>query len=313
MNRFRNLQLTPATSSGLLALTATCWLLVAESASYGIGACADVYRQCLADWKADRIAHLKSDEGYLNLAGLFWLREGVNTFGSGADNGLVFPASALQDIGTFELDGNSVVMNVRPGADVRFGGNPVSRMQMADDTSEKPTVVTHGSFAWTVIRRDDRFAVRLRDFDHPALSAFPPIDYFPTDETLRVRAILQPYDRPRIVRIDTVVEGLDYNPSSPGLLRFDIGGQSFELEAYNAGDEFLLVFGDATSGRETYPAGRFLYASKPGKDGVTELDFNTAQNPPCAFNEFATCPIASPRNMLAIRIAAGERFDPSGH
>jgi hypothetical protein len=128
-----------------------------------------------------------------------------------------------------------------------------------------------------------------------------------------VEARLQRYDQPRIIRVDTVIEGLDYNPTSPGLLRFDIGGQSFELEAYNAGDEFLLVFGDATSGRETYPAGRFLYANKPGKDGVVVLDFNTAQNPPCAYNEFATCPIASPRNRLAIRIPAGERFDPSGH
>ena len=313
MNPFRNLQSAPAISAGLVALTAAGWLLVAESATYGMGACADVYRQCLAAWKAERVATLKGEEGYLNLAGLFWLRQGVNTFGSGADNDLVFPAGAIEDIGMFELDGNSVVMNVRSGLDVRFDGNPVNRMRMADDASAKPTVVTYGSFAWTVIRREDRFAVRLRDFAQPALSAFAPIDYFPTDETLRVKAKLQRYERPRIVRIDTVVEGLGYNPSSPGLLQFDIDGQSFELEAYDAGAEFLLVFGDTTSGRETYPAGRFLYASKPGKDGMTALDFNTAQNPPCAFNEFATCPVASPRNRLAIPIAAGERFDPSGH
>lgn len=313
MNRFRNLQLTPAISAGLVAATTACWLLLAEAATYGIGSCRVDYRQCLADWKADRVAILKGDEGYLNLAGLFWLRQGVNTFGSGADNDLVFPERATQTIGMFELDRNRVVMNLRSGADVRVGGHPVSRVQMADDTSDKPTVVTYGSFAWTVIRRDDRFAVRLRDFAHPALSALPPLDYFPTDETLRVKAKLHRYDRPRIVRIDTVVEGLDYNPSSPGMLQFDLAGQSFELEAYSAGAEFLLVFGDTTSGRETYPAGRFLYASKPGKDGVTVLDFNTAQNPPCAFNEFATCPVASPRNRLAIRIAAGERFDPSRH
>jgi hypothetical protein len=313
MKRFQNLQLTPASSAGLLAATTVCWLLLAEAATYGIGACTGVYRQCLADWKADRIAKLKGEEGYLNLAGLFWLRQGISSFGSGADNDLVFPNSAIRDIGMFELDGNSVVMIVRSGADVRFDGHPVDRMQMADDTSDKPTVVTHGSLAWTVIRRDDRVAVRLRDFAHPALSAFPPLDYFPTDETLRVLAKLQRYARPKIVRIDTVVEGLDYNPSSPGLLQFDIAGQSFELEAYNAGEELLLVFGDTTSGRQTYPAGRFLYVSRPGRDGITVLDFNTAQNPPCAFNDFATCPVASPRNRLAIRVAAGERFDASGH
>ncbi len=313
MSRFRFLRRHPAIRAGLVALAAICWMAVAESATNGIGDCPNDYRQCLEEWKAGRVASLKGETGYLNLAGLFWLSSGVNTFGSGAGNDLKFPAIAMPEMGTFELGENKVVMNVRPGADVRMDGNPVSRVQIADDTSEQPGVVTFGSLAWSVIRRDDRFAVRLRDFEHPALRTFPPIDYFPTDESLRVAARLQRYQRPRIVRIDTVIEGLDYNPTSPGLLRFDIGGQSFELEAYNAGDEFLLVFGDATSGRETYPAGRFLYAGKPGKDGVVVLDFNTAQNPPCAYNDFATCPVASPRNRLTIRILAGERFDPSGH
>jgi uncharacterized protein (DUF1684 family) len=299
--------------SNLVLLLALCWIPVAQSATYGIGACPNAYRQCLENWKAERIASLKSEGGYLNLAGLFWLRHGSNTFGSSSSNDIVFPAAALPEMGSFELGGNGVEMQVHSGVDVRMDGKFVSWVTMVDDTGENPSVATFGSFAWTVIRRDDRFAVRLRDFDHPALRTFPPIDYFPTDETLRVEARLQRYDQPRIVRVDTVIEGLDYNPSSPGLLRFDIGDQSFELEAYDAGEEFLLVFGDATSGRETYPAGRFLYTEKPDKDGMVLLDFNTAQNPPCAFNEFATCPVASPRNRLPVRIPAGERFDPSAH
>ena len=316
MNRLPFLRVPPLTGAGLvlpILIMAICWLSVATAATSGIGACPNDYRQCLLAWKGERLARLKSDRGYLNLAGLYWLRQGINTFGSGAGNDLQFPAAAMPQMGSFELRESGVAMNVRPGVEVRIDGNPVSRLQLADDTSDNPSVVTFGSFAWTIIRRDDRFAVRLRDFDHPALSTFPPIDYYPTDENLRVQARLQRYDRPRTIRVDTVIEGLDYNPTSPGMLRFDIGGQSFELEAYNAGDEFLLVFGDATSGRETYPAGRFLYANKPGKDGLVVLDFNTAQNPPCAFNEFATCPIASPRNRLAIRIPAGERFDPLAH
>jgi uncharacterized protein (DUF1684 family) len=316
MNRSLPLCLPPAVTVSLVLSAALCLIgliVVAEAATYGIGACPNAYRQCLEEWKAERIAYLKSDNGYLNLAGLFWLRDGVSTFGSGRGNDLVFPAAALPEMGAFELGGNGVAMSIRSGVDVRIDGKSVSRTQMADDTAESPDIATFGSFAWTIIRRDDRFAVRLRDFDHPSLRTFPPLDYFPTNETLRVEAILQRYNEPRVVRVDTVIEGLDYNPTSPGLLRFDIGGQSFELEAYNAGEEFLLVFGDTTSGRDTYPAGRFLYADKPGKDGMVLLDFNTAQNPPCAFNEFATCPVASPRNRLAIPISAGERFDPSGH
>ncbi len=68
-----------------------------------------------------------------------------------------------------------------------------------------------------------------------------------------------------------------------------------------------------TSGRQTYPAGRFLYASAPDERGETVLDFNRAYNPPCAFNDFATCPVASPRNRLAVSIEAGEKFDPKVH
>ncbi|TDJ35334.1 MAG: DUF1684 domain-containing protein [Gammaproteobacteria bacterium] len=313
MSRFQFLHWQPAIRAGLVVLTAICWLAAAESATHGIGDCPNDYRHCLEAWKARRIASLKGETGYLNLAGLFWLRSGVNTFGSGAGNDLKFPAAAMPEMGTFELGENGVVMNLHSGVDVRMDGSPVSRVQMADDTSENPGVVTFDSLTWSIIRRDDRFAVRLRDLEHPVLRTFPPIDYFPTDQNLRVEARLQRYERPRIVRVDTVIEGLDYNPTSPGLLRFEIGGQSFELEAYNAGDEFLLVFGDATTGRETYPAGRFLYASNPDEDGVVVLDFNTAQNPPCAYNDFATCPVASPRNRLAVRIPAGERFDPSGH
>jgi hypothetical protein len=204
-------------------------------------------------------------------------------------------------------------MSVLPGVDVRIAGSAAERVTMVDDSDPQPTVASHGSFAWSVIRRADRFAVRLRDFAHPALHAFAPIEYFPADEALRISAQLDRYETPRIVRVDTVIEGLDYLPSSPGVLRFDIAGQQFELEAYDAGQELLIVFGDASTGRDTYPAGRFLYADKPGPDGLTMLDFNTAQNPPCAFNEFATCPVAAPGNRLKIRIEAGERFEASGH
>jgi len=164
-----------------------------------------------------------------------------------------------------------------------------------------------------VIKRDERFALRLRDFEHPGIDAFPPLEYFPIDPTLRLTATLRRYDEPRVVDVDTVIEGLGYRPESPGLVAFEINGTVHELEAYASGDSLFYVFGDATTGHETYPAGRFVYSAVPGKDGKTVLDFNKAYNPPCAFNDFATCPVASQRNRLAIRIEAGEKFDPAVH
>jgi len=69
--------------------------------------------------------------------------------------------------------------------------------------------------------------------------------------------------------------------------------------------QLFLIFADATSGKETYGAARFLYADMP-RDGKIVLDFNKAYNPPCAFTPYATCPLAPPENRLALRVTAGE-------
>jgi uncharacterized protein (DUF1684 family) len=184
---------------------------------------------------------------------------------------------------------------------------------MAGASVHEPIVVRHDSYAWNIIERDGTFAVRLRDYENPVLTNFPKIDYFPASNANRVSGVLRRYEKPRVIRVDTVVEGLDYNPWSPGVVEFEIDGKTFDLEAYDAGNELFFVFGDQTTGRETYPAGRFLYATKPGTDGIIELDFNTAHSPPCAYNDFATCPVASPRNRIAVRIAAGERYERTRH
>lgn len=271
------------------------------------------YEAEIMDWRAARLESLKAPNGYLNLAGLYWLTEGTSRFGSAADNDIVFPAYAAPYIGQLQTSADGVVLVAEPGVDVRYEEIPVSSIHISDDTTENPVTITHRSFAWTVVKRDDRFGLRLRDFEHPAIKAFPPIDYFAIDPTMRVTGTLQRFDEPRILNVGTVIEGLAYRPESPGRVMFEIDGQTQELEAYAEGDSLFFVFGDATSDRETYPAGRFLYADVPGDDGVTILDFNKAYNPPCAFNDFATCPVASPKNRLRVRIEAGERFDPDIH
>jgi len=275
--------------------------------------CEQNYEQCLTAWKEERLAFLKSENGFLNLAGLYWLKDGNNTFGSGANNDLVFPASAAASIGVFELRDGEVRLDVAPDLDVSYLGNPVQRLLMTGAPPQEPIIVRHGSYAWNVINRDEKYAVRLRDFENPVLLDFPAIDYFPTNHANRVTATLHRYETPRVVRVGTVIEGLNYNPWSPGVVEFEIDGQTVDLEAYDAGDRLFFVFGDRTTGRETYPAGRFLYADKPGADGIVELDFNRAHSPPCAYNDFATCPVASPRNRIAVRIAAGERYDRTHH
>lgn len=266
-----------------------------------------------AEWRRDRMQFLKSPTGYLNLVGLHWLRDGQYSFGSASDNRLVFPDRAATKVGMLEVGDGAVHMTVEPGVSVLVDGQAIPAIEMSDDASEQPVIARHRAIAWTVIRRNDRVALRVRDFENPALTGFVEPDYFPLDTMFLRPARFSPYAAPRVVNVDTVIEGLEYKPESPGTLQFDIGNESFELEAYAVGDQLFIIFGDRTSGRETYPAGRFLYAEWPSEDGITILDFNKAYNPPCAFNEFATCPIASPRNRLKTPILAGERFDPAIH
>lgn len=300
-----------------MAMKGYVWLAIllcsAVSLPPAIGAEKSSYEEQIDGWKRARVAFLKSEEGYLNLVGLFWLKKPVSTFGSKPQSDLVFPAAAPGTIGEFRLSGDGVVIKVEKGVVVTHDARPISELIMRDDLSADPIVVRSGNLAWTVINRDQNFAVRLRDFANPAIEAFEPIAYFPTDRGFRITGQLDPYEQPRQVRIDTVIEGLDYRPQSPGLVRFDIDGATHTLEAYSVYGGLLFVFGDKTTGRQTYPAGRFLYTALPDENGAVILDFNQAENPPCAFNEFATCPVASPRNRLSVSIPAGEMYEAEAH
>lgn len=271
------------------------------------------YEQEILQWRMERLANLKSPFGYLNLVGLYWLENGTTLIGAAADNDIVFPDNAAPYVGELQVNADGVVLAAHPDADVRYEGIPVDSIVVSDDTTTNPVALTHRSLGWTIIKRDGRFALRLRDFEHPALDNFAPLTYYPVDPAFRITATLQPFDEPKVLNVNTTIEGLGYRPESPGTVTFEIDGVTHELEAYASGDRLFFVFGDQTSGRETYPAGRFVYANLPGEEGKTILDFNKSYNPPCAFNAFATCPVASPRNRLKTRIEAGENYDPETH
>ncbi|MDJ0940622.1 MAG: DUF1684 domain-containing protein [Woeseiaceae bacterium] len=291
------------------------YLLTGLLAAAALALAADVpddYAAEIETWRADRLARLKAPDGYLNLAGLFWLEAGVYSFGGDAGNDLVFPGAADAEMGSFTVasDG-SVRMTVRPGVDVRVNNEAVTRVLLPDDTEDEFLRATYGSLAWIVINREGKIGIRLHDLKSRALTELPPIPYYDIDPGLRVVATLKRFDEPRVLNVGTVVDGLPYNPVSPGVVEFEVGGMTHTLEAYESGERLFFVFGDRTSGRETYGAGRFVYAAKPGDDDRTVLDFNQSYNPPCVFNDFSTCPVASPRNRLKVRIEAGEKYDKS--
>lgn len=268
----------------------------------------DGYEHELAEWRGQRVATLKGPDGWLNLAGLYWLEEGPNSFGASADNDLVAPAGSAPKLGEFLVDNGTVTFRTEPGVDVFLGESPVTETLLVDDQEKEATLLTAGSLAWTVIRRMDRLGVRLRDYDHPAVTSFAGIETYAADLDWRIEARFEPYAEPRKIRVATVVEGLGWEPTVPGTLEFEAHGQALSLEAYRSDDGFLIVFADGTTGDTTYPAGRYLKADLPGPGGTTILDFNKAYNPPCVFSEYATCPLATPRNRLPVAVEAGEKY-----
>ena len=296
---------------GLISLLLPLLLACGEQAKPEFDRAA--YDAEVMEWRDGRLERLRAPMGYLTQTGLFWLGEGTYRFGAAVENDVVFPGDGAAIIGDFFVDAGGVTMRVAAGVDVRNEGQPVSELRMLDDTTPTPTLVTHRSLAWSIVQRDGRFAVRVRDFEHPFAKTFGPLPYFAIDPSLRVPAVLKRYDEPRVIDVDTVIEGLDFHPESPGTVEFEIAGVRFDLEAYDSGEQLFFVFGDATNRDDTYGAGRFLYTDGPDDDGKTVLDFNRAYSPPCAFNDFSTCPVASPRNRLPIRIEAGERYAQSLH
>ncbi len=264
-------------------------------------------------WQQERIDALTAPTSYLSIIDLHWLSQGTTTIGSDDGADIRLPADAPASVGVFDFDGETVTLRVTHAAGVTIDDLPVGgAVVMEDDTSEAPVTARVDRYSWTIIERNGRHAVRIRDHEHPILDNFGPLPYYPISEDFRVEGRLKRYEEPKVVRVGTVIEGLGWEPLSPGVVEFTLDGETFSLEAYaSTNDRLFFVFGDRTNRDETYPAGRFLYADDPGDGDVTVLDFNKAYSPPCAFNDFSTCPVATPRNRLPIAIPAGERYDKS--
>ena len=194
-------------------------------------------------------------------------------------------------------------------------GQPVTSMTLRSSADGEPTVLTYGSLGWFIIQRgNDSMAVRVRDSEHPHLKEFKGIDTYPIDPAWRIKASFEPYDPPKMLTIPTVYGTILQQPS-PGALVFEIDGNPYRLDPTASSDDkrLFVMFADETSQSETYGAGRFLYVSQPGPDGTTYIDFNKAYNPPCAFTNFATCPLPPTQNRLPLRITAGEKKYKHAH
>jgi len=271
------------------------------------------YSEALLAWKRKRLSSIAGEDGWITLVARAWLRPGDNRFGSDAKNELVLPVDRAPALaGTITLVAGTLRVKIAPGVTVLSAGQPMNEQVIADDRDQQPTLMTLGSLTMHVIKRQDRYALRVKDREHPARKTFGGLHYYPTDPSLRVRAKLSPSAAGKTLPIVNILGQTEAMPMA-GTLQFSLGGVAYTLDAVReAGDdELFILFKDETAGHGTYPSGRFLYTPLPTAEGTVELDFNRAFNPPCAFTAFATCPIPPAQNRIGRRIEAGEKYEGS--
>jgi len=263
-------------------------------------------------WRARRVASLTSPDGWLTLVGLHWLEPGQNRVGSAEDAEISLDLEGVPPHAfTLELTPDRrILLDPTPGHDLLVDGQPATPRPLATDRGESPSLLTLGRLRMVVIQREDRFALRVRDPNSPVRTNFKGLEYFPLDARYRVEARLERYPTPKTVQVP-VAQGPFQRMLAPGVVHFALHGRQLALQPLISNPDdtsYFFVFRDATSGRETYGAGRFLEAAAPppGSD-VLVLDFNRAYTPPCAFTPYATCPLPPPENVLPVPVRAGEK------
>lgn len=266
------------------------------------------YQQEIDQWHRNRENNLKKETGWLTVSGLYWLAEGENSFGTSKENKIVFPeGKAAAQMGSFILLNEEVRLTILPNIEVKRNDTLFSTgIIFNKDMEEQSVILSHKNLRWFIIKRGNKYGVRLRDLDSDARKKFTHIERFPVNENWKINAL---YDAPiskKTIPIHDVI-GNTTETTFGGTLTFEIKGIKYKLDATLEGDDDLfIVFADYTNGIKTYGAGRFLYAKKPQDGNTVILDFNKAYNPPCAFTDFATCPLPPDQNKLPFEVLAGE-------
>ena len=270
------------------------------------------------DWREQHAIELQKPDGWLALAALAWLDPGDNSFGSAADNKIRMPASAPAHLGVLHLDADKVTLNPPPGGfppGFLIDAKPVQAqtLRVDSDHDKNDPRMTIGALNFYVIKRGDRFALRIKDAKSAALAGFHGLKWYPPDAHYRVSAHWIPYTPPRTFTIATLI-GTSYPAQIPGSVEFTLGAKTYRLDPIleePAVEKLFFVLRDTTSATKTYGACRFLYTAFPdhGLDlpGDLVLDFNRLENPPCAYTPFTTCPLPPKQNRLPIPLPVGEQ------
>jgi uncharacterized protein (DUF1684 family) len=270
-----------------------------------------------AAWRATHTADLLKPDGWMSLVGLEWLEPGDTSVGFAADN-KIHLATGPAHLAVFHLEGETISLNPPAGGfpqDLLVAGAPAKSQALhAEGNKDKDSPrVTIGTLSMYVIRRETRFALRIKDAQSPAITGFHGLNWYDPDFSYRVTAKWIPYSPHKTITLATLV-GTSYDQPVPGAAEFTLGGKTFRLEPVledPAVAKLFFILRDTTSATATYGACRFLYTGLPtkglDKPGELVLDFNHLENPPCAYTPFSTCPLPPQGNRLPIALPVGEK------
>jgi uncharacterized protein len=261
----------------------------------------DTFTAQWSRWHGEHEAALSDPHGFLAVTGLHWLSGEPQRFADAP--------------GAWSAGADGVTVTLDDTEELLVDGAPVHGTHHFAPIPERDSVnVRSGDAVIEVARRGGYDIVRPRHPDHPLRTGFGGVDAYSPDPRWALTGRYVPYREPREVTVGSVVDGLRHVYEAPGLVEFTVDGEQQRLTAFNgaAPGSLHLLFTDATSGVTTYQACRALSVAAPDADGTVTLDFNRAVNLPCAYTEFATCPLPPPENRLAVPIEAGELIYQNG-
>lgn len=262
-----------------------------------------------AQWRHERREDLLQPHGWTSLVGLHWIELNAHYLGSGATNGIRL-AKGPEKLGLLQQSGGRVYLTPERGVALTLDGAPVKeRIELLPDTAGTPSLVAFddGLGQLSLLQRGSRKALRVKHADAAARTGFSALEYWPADASWRIEARFLPHPPGRTIEIMDITSLLQAMPN-PGIVEFERDGVAHRLEALEDVDGGLfLVLADRTSGHGSYGAGRYLSTAAPDADGKVVIDFNRTYNPPCAFTDYATCPLPPPQNRLDLAITAGEK------
>ncbi|MEX2143938.1 MAG: DUF1684 domain-containing protein [Anaerolineales bacterium] len=272
------------------------------------------YKQGLEQFRVEREANLRREYGWLSLAGLFWLKEGKNTFGSEAGHAIRLPARAPVQAGEFTLRAGQVTVTCADGVPLRLNEKKLADQSptLKADTSGQTDFMFLEDIRMALIQRGGELAIRVWDPQNLVRLGFSGCAWYQPDARFRVTARIKTYAEPKQVVIEDVI-GFQRPAEMQAALEFSLDGKELSLDAELLEDgSYDLIFKDDTAGKTTYSAGRYL-TTHVAEGSQVVIDFNYAYDPPCAYTEFATCPLPLAQNVLPVPIGAGEQYLGGGH